>query len=247
MLSSFLYMFKENNFLKKFFMLFSFILISNFLINLSGLLEPLFGKSSIWYNVIYILGYILMFVPYGYSIELLKEYMQKKEDAKLLDMDIFNNFKAGFKVVISGMILLFFVSVLLIILIFLKRLIFAKFGISLSSVVLALVFLMFFVISFFMIGMCDRYVIKPNWLNFVNFRAVALLINQNVARYFKVYLLTALSFIVLAVLSVISALFLMEVGYIGFVLYNVVISIIWAYLTFVFAKLFSYAVDVEKI
>ena len=247
MIKSFSYMFKENNFLKKFFMLLAFILISNFLINLSGLLEPLFGKSSIWYNIVLIFGYIFMFVPYGYSIDLLKEYIQNKEDAKLLDMSIFNNFKSGFKVVVSGLILLVPVLVLFVILGLLNKLISAQFGISASSFVLTFIFLIFLIISFLMIGMCDRYVIKPNWLNFVNFKAVVTLINQDVAKYFKVYLLTALSFIVMGTISVISALLLMQAGILGFFIYNIIISILWTYLTFVFAKLFSYAVDVEKI
>ena len=247
MFTSFSYMFKESNFFKRFFMLFAFILIANFLINLSGLLQSLLGQSSIWYNVLLIFGYIFMFVPYGYSIELLREHMQKNDEAKLLDMNFFNNFKSGFKVVVSGLMLLVSVIILLVILGFLNRLLFAKFGILASSFVYTLVFLIFLIISFFMIGMCNRYVIKPSWLNFLNFKAAALLINHDVAKYFKVYLLTAFSFIILGIISVISALFLMQAGLIGFVLYILIISLLWTYLTFVFAKLFSYATDVEKI
>ena len=246
MIKSFSYMFKESNFLKRFFILLVFVLIANILINLSGLLESLLGNSSIWYNIVLIFGYLCMFVPYGYSIELLREHMQKKEDSKLLDINILNNFKSGFKVVVSGLILLVSVIAIFLILGFINRLLY-QYGIVASSFIHTLIFLIFLIISFFMIGMCDRYVVKPSWFNFVNFKAVVALINHDVAKYFKVYLLTALSFIVTGIISVISALFLMQAGLVGFVTYNIIISILWTYLTFVFAKLFSYAVDVDKI
>lgn len=247
MLKSFSYMFKDSGFLKKFSMLFGFVLVANILTNLSGILEPIFGGTSVWFNVIFILGYIFMFVPYGYSIDLLKSNMQNPEETDLLDMDIFRNFKDGFKVVVSGLILVLSLLILFFVLGFVIQMLSTKFGLIALSFVYALIFLIFFVISFFMIGMCCRYVIKPSWLNFVDFKSVINLINNNVAKYFKVYLMSALLFILLCVVSVMSALILTQKGLAGFVVYNIIISLAWAYLTLVFAKLFSFAVDVDKI
>ena len=247
MLNSFSYMFKENGFLKKFFILFAFVLAANFLINLSGLFEQLLGKSSLWYNTTLIFGYIFMFVPYGYSIALLKTNMTEKENATLLDVDIFESFKKGFKVVISGLILVLSVFIILTLLVLVSKLLYTKFGVLGSSFMYTVIFLIFLIISFLMIGLCCRYVIKPSWLNFVNLKAVLALINNDVAKYFKVYAVTAVLLIILGVLSAISAYFLTEMGFTGFVLYNVIISLMWSYLTLVFAKLFSFAVDVDKI
>ena len=247
MLKSFSYMFKDSNFLKKFFMLFAFVLTANFLTNLSGIMEPILGRISIWFNIVLIFGYIFMFVPYGYSIDLLKSNMQNPEGSNLLDMDVFQNFKDGFKVVLSSLVLILSVLFLFFILGLISRLLAAKFGIMASSFVYTFVFLIFLIISFLMIGMCCRYVIKPSWLNFVDFKSVINLINKNVAKYFKVFLMTAFLFILLGAVSVISALIFTEKGFIGFVLYNIIISLVWTYLTLVFAKLFSFAVEVDKI
>lgn len=247
MIKSFSYMFKDSNFLKKFFTLFAFVLTANFLTNLSGIMQPILGRASIWYNIVLIFGYILMFVPYGYSIELLKANMSNLEENNLLDMDIFKNFKDGLKVVLSSLILILSVFILFILFGLFSRLLAIKFGINVSSYIYTFIFLIFLIISFLMIGMCCRYVIKPSWLNFVDFKSVITLINKNVAKYFKVYLMTALLFIILGVLTVISALILTQKGFVGFIIYNIIISLAWTYLTLVFAKLFSFAVEVDKI
>ena len=247
MIKSFIYMFKDNDFVKRFFMLFAFVLSANFLTNLSGIMEPVLGRTSIWFNIVLVFGYIFMFVPYGYSIDLLKSNMLNENEDKLIEMNIFQNFKDGFKVVVSGLILVLSVFILFFALGLISRLLSAKFGIMISSFIYTLVFLVFLIVSFLMIGMCCRYVIKPSWLNFVNFKAVLTLINNDVAKYFKVYLLTALLFILLGTISVISVLIFTQKGFAGFVIYNIIISLTWTYLTLVFAKLFSFAVDVDKI
>ena len=247
MLKSFSYIFKDKAFLKHFFMLFLFVLTSNFLTNLSSVLDSVLGKFSIWYNIVLIAGYIVMFIPYGYSMELLKLNIKDKEGLNALDMDVFKNFKDGFKVVVSGLLLVVSVLILFIILGFISRLLSDKFGIMGTSFVFTFVFLIFLIISFLMIAMCCRYVVKPSWLNFLDLKSAGLLINNNVAQYFKVYALSALLIIMLCVITIFLTIVLTKIGFAGFVLYNILVSFIWTYLTFVFAKLFAYAVDVEKI
>ena len=247
MIKSFTYIFKEKAFLKHFFMLFLFVLVSNFITNISGVIGDNFGKLSVWYYLVLILGYVVMFIPYGYSMELLRLNLQNKDNSNCLDLDILKNFKDGFIVLISGLLLLICLFVLFVLLGFMSRLFFEKFGILGSSFVLIFVFLIFFIMSFIMIAMCCRYVIKPNWLNFLNFKAAINIINNNVVQYFKVYLLSIASMIVLAIITVFLSNHLTDLGFLGFLLYNLIVSLLWTYLTFVFAKLFAYAVDVEKI
>ena len=247
MIKSFSYMFKENEWWKKVLMLFAFVLASNFLTNLSGILRMIQDQNSVWYYIVLLLGYIIMFVPYGYSMALLKSNMQNKEEAVMPDMDFFQNFKDGFKVVISGMILLILLLVIFSLLLFINNKLVPAIGTVGFTVIFSLIFLIFFVISFLGISMCCRYVIKPNWLNFVNIKEACRLINNNVAKYFKVYLITAGLMIILATVTVLMVRLLTQIGFAGFVLYNILVSVLWTYLTFVMAKLFSFAVDVEKI
>jgi hypothetical protein len=162
-------------------------------------------------------------------------------------MDIFKCFKEGFKVVVSGMILI--LSVLLIIagLVFASNLFSQKFGDIGFSFIYTFVFLIFLVMSFLSIAMCCRYVVKPSWLNFVNFKAAFGIINNNVGKYFAVYVLTMVLAIIVAIISALFAVVLPQIGFAGFVLYNALISLLWSYIIFVLAKLFPNAVIYEKI
>ena len=247
MLKSLSYIFRDKAFFKHFFMLFIFVFTSNFLTNLSGVLDSVLGKYSIWYNIVLIAGYIVMFIPYGYSMELLKLNLKDKEGLNALEMNVFQNFKDGFRVVVSSSILVLSVLILFVILGFISKLLSDKFGIMGTSFVFTFVFLIFLIISFLMIAMCCRYVIKPSWLNFLDLKSAGLLINNNVAQYFKVYALSALLIIMLCVITIFLTIVLTKIGFSGFVLYNILVSLLWTYLTFVFAKLFAYAVDVDKI
>lgn len=247
MLKSFSYMFKAETFWKKFFLLFAFVLISNFFVNLAGVLAPLIGRQSLWYNICFALGYIVMFIPYGYSMDLLRTNLENKSESAFPSMDIFKCFKEGFKVVVSSMILI--ISVLLIIagLVFASKVLSHQFGNIGFSFIYTFVFLLFLVVSFLSIAMCCRYVVKPSWLNFVNFKASCDIINDNVGKYFGVYVLTAVLAILVAIVSVLCAFILPQIGFVGFVLYNVVISLLWSYVIFVLARLFASAVNYEKI
>ena len=105
----FTYMTNDINFSKKYLKLFVFILIANLLINSSDLFMPgLNHKTNLFlYYSILLLGFVTMFVPYGYSIELLKTVMNndKKTKIHLPSIDPKENFISGLNVVLAGSLL----------------------------------------------------------------------------------------------------------------------------------------------
>ena len=65
MLNSFVYMFKDKGFWKKYLALFGAVLFANLLLNFSGTFAPALngGKTSSWYYILYFAGFVAMFVP----------------------------------------------------------------------------------------------------------------------------------------------------------------------------------------
>lgn len=247
MLKSFIYMFKDTNFWKKYLSLFGVVLIANLLINWSGTLAPAIegDKASIWYYILFFTGLIVMFIPYGYSISALKTKLD--ETKELPSLDIVKNFVAGLKVFLSGLILLAVVLIFAFVLLVINSIITDLLGTQFGVVSNAILFLMLLIVAFFCIAMCCRYVVKPSYLNFLNFKAAAKLINSNVSKYFKSFVLTALSTAVIYLITFISVSYLTLIGYAGLVIYCIIVSLLWSYQIYLFAGLFSSAVDREKI
>lgn len=249
MLKSFSYMFKDNNFWKKYLSVFGFILIANFLINYSGTFSPELngGEISPWYYILFFAGFIFMFVPYGYSISALKITLEGNEAGELPYVNIVKNFMAGLKVVLAGLVLvipLLFVVYLLVML----NIILSKFlGGILSVMINVVLCFIFFWVLFSGIAMCCRYVKTPSYLNFVNFKAAAQLINCDVARYFKVFWLTILCTVIVYSITFLLVSVLTKIGYAGLVIYCILISLLWTYQIYLFAGLFSNAVIAEKV
>lgn len=248
MFESFKYMFSDRNFYKKYMFLLFFIIISNLLINWSSVYSPIYnhGKTSPLYYILLIIGFIIMFVPYGYSMSVLR-YTINKSDDSLPELNIFHNFLDGVKVVLSGFILIIALIIILFLFGKISMLFAGILGDVVSSVIVVLSLLMLFFISFFGISMCCRYVVKPSYLNFVNFKAAVEVINNNVKKYLKAYLKTLLLCILVYGISMIMAYYLTKVGYLGLVIYSVAVSVIWSYMIFVLANIFAKAVDTHKI
>ena len=249
MLNAFVYMFKDKNFLKKYLSLFGILLVANLLINWSGIYEPdLNGEAtSIWYYILFFAGFITMFIPYGFSISLLRAKIDNVSEDELPSVNIVKNFLAGLKVVISGSLLVIPAVLFTYLFYFLNNNLLPKFGNLVFVITCAILFLAFFIVSFFFISMCCRYVVKPSFLNFLNFKAAAQLINCNVSKYFKSCLLAALCTAVVYLIPVLFVSFLTMLGFIGLVIYCIIVSLLWAYHTYILAAIFSSAVETEKI
>ena len=249
MRDAFVYMFKDKGFAKKYMSLFGILLVANLLINWSGTLSPELnaGFTSIWYYILFFVGFITMFISYGYSISLLRAKIDDASVSELPSINIVKNFAAGFKVILSGSLLVVLTLLFMYSLYFLNNVLVKNIGSSVSIVSNTILFMAFFIISFFFISMCCRYVVKPSFLNFLNFKAAAQLINCNVSKYFKSFLMTALCTAIVYLISMLSVSVLVLFGYLGLVLYCVIVSLLWAYQIYVFAGLFSNAVISEKI
>lgn len=249
MLNSFTYMFKDKFFWKKYLLLYVFILIANFLMNSSSIFAPILnnGKTSCWYYILMFAGFVAMFIPYGYSITLLKLKLKDKSATDMPTLDIKENFMSGLKVVVSGTLLVLIVAAISFLTIALNITLSKLFGDFISTILNILLFLALLTIGFLGISMCCRYVIKPSYLNFINFKAATELINYNVPKYFKAFLLTLLSMIVVYTLALLPVKILTDLGYIGLIIYCIWVSILWSYQIFILAGLFENAVIAEKI
>ena len=221
------------------------VFISNLLINGSSLFAPEIkgGQTTIWYNILFFAGLIVMFIPYGYSISLLKSRLEDT-NAALPQVNLLSDFHAGLKVFISALLLLFLLSLAAIAIGFIN-VILSGLGSFVTVICNIIIFFMLLFVSFFGIAMCNRYVQKPSYLNFVNFKAAADIINRNTAKYFKAYLLAVFCTIIVYSVAMLSVIFLSKIGYLGLVIYCILVSVIWTYYMYVLAGIFEKAVAVE--
>lgn len=249
MFKSFIYMFKDKSYWKKYLLLLIPVLIANLLINWSGTFSPTLndGKSSPWYYILFFAGFIVMFIPYGYSINLLKSRLEKEPADELPSLNVTDNFISGAKVILAGIPLLLLMFLASFLIITINSIIPNILGGFISVLLNILMFLILLTTTFMGIAMCCRYVIKPSYLNFVNFKATAELINQDTVKYLKAALLTGFSLLIIYTLAMVAVTFLTALGYLGLAIYCVIVSILWTYQIFVLAGLFSNAVIAEKI
>lgn len=250
MFDSFKYMFSDKSFIKKYLLVLLFVFIANLFMNWSGVYAPSLnnGKFNILCYLLYIIGFVVMFVPFGYSIEVLRHTLSKDSGSELPNINVAQNFLAGLKVVLSGAVLILALFVVFYLIGFITPFFAAgTFGEVMSSVIYVLSLLILFFTSFFGIVMCCRYVIKPSYLNFVNFKAAIDIVEGNALQYLKSYIATVLLAVVVYGLSIIFVSYLVNIGYKGLVIYAFLVSVIWSYVIFVLAKIFAKAVDVDKI
>lgn len=125
MKKAFYYMFKDTETFKKTFILLLFIFASTLVINFSNILHefiPILSMhwqdsmfDSIWHWVFVILTFIsimLMFIPNGYALSLIKSLSNQEGNHVLPEIDIKQNFLKGLKVAVGfGLIYILFVVV----------------------------------------------------------------------------------------------------------------------------------------
>ncbi len=248
MLKAFVYMFKDKEFWKKYLPVFCFVVLANIFMNWAGIYAPILneGVKNPLYYILYIIGFVIMFVPYGYSISALDYAFKCEENINLPFIDIKHNFLNGLKVILSGALLIVLLSVIFLILGFIRNALSGTAGEVLSSIVTALSFLILFFTSFMGIAMCCNYVKKPNYFNFINFKSAINIANENLGKYFIVYLITLLTAIVTYVLSMVVVSYMVLLGYLGIVLYSLFVSVIWTYIIYVYAYLFARSVKASS-
>lgn len=114
MKQAFYYMFKDLEFLKKTYICYIFILISTLVSNYSNLLQPNPITGSNWlYVLLSFLTAIIMFVPQGYMLSLIKSVAMNDNTEFLPDMNLKSNFIQGLKISVAFGLLYFLIITLL--------------------------------------------------------------------------------------------------------------------------------------
>ena len=114
MKQAFYYMFKDLEFLKKTYICYIFILISTLISNYSNLLQPNPITGSNWlYVLLSFMTAIVMFVPQGYMLSLIKSIAMNDSIESLPDMNLKRNFIQGLKVSVAFGMLYFLIITLL--------------------------------------------------------------------------------------------------------------------------------------
>ncbi len=114
MKQAFYYMFKDLEFLKKTYICYIFILISTLISNYSNLLQPNPITGSNWlYVLLSFLTAIVMFVPQGYMLSLIKSIAMNDNTDCLPDMNLKSNFIQGLKISVAFGLLYFLIITLL--------------------------------------------------------------------------------------------------------------------------------------
>ena len=108
MKEAFYYMFKDNMIKQKALTYFGFIFIAQFLTQWADVYAPEVKGAipPIQYFVLFILGFIAMFIPTGYGVSCLKALIEQKENPVLPFVNIKNNFILGFKLTASFILLM---------------------------------------------------------------------------------------------------------------------------------------------
>lgn len=248
MLKSFSYMFRENDFWKKFLLIYVFVFIANILINFSSIFIRTYEDNFILIisNVIFFLGYIVLLVPYGYFVNALKDELCTNTDV-LRNINIISDFKAGFRFMLSLFILYIPLVLMFALFIILNGILFKGENSVVNYIGHVLSMLIFFVVTFIAVPMLRRYAEHRNFLSFVDFKSAINMIKNKEISYLKLYaVLLAISILIYFVSFVVFPAFLMA-DFLGLFIYALLLSGVWTYFVFVFIKLFACKPDIDKI
>ncbi|MBR1907788.1 DUF4013 domain-containing protein [bacterium] len=114
MKNAFNYMFRDTDFLKKTYVFFLFILFSVTVSNYANLLQPNSITGTNWYYVaLSFITAIVMFIPQGYILSLIKSAVHQEEICFLPNVDIKRNFIQGLKISVAFGLLYFLIIALL--------------------------------------------------------------------------------------------------------------------------------------
>lgn len=114
MKQAFYYMFKDLEFLKKTYLVYIFILVSTLISNYSNLIQPNPITGSNWlYLLLSFIAAIILFVPQGYVLALIKSIAMNDNTDRLPDVKLKENFIQGLKVSVAFGLLYFLIITLL--------------------------------------------------------------------------------------------------------------------------------------
>jgi len=247
MKKAFYYMFKDIDFLKKTYIFYLFILFSVVVSNYSNLLQPNPITGSNWYYVaLSFLTAIIMFIPQGYILSLIKSIVHQEENYFLPAVDMKRNFIQGLKVSVAFGLLYFLIVILVSILLTISIVAGVTTGVKTYFYITIFVILfVLFVLFYFFPVFTWMFAFKDNFLTYFRYILATKIFCIDFKRY-------VLYFVVIAVVMLVGALFTGKISnpvYMQnpmlFAGITIVDSLVMYYLMLVLAFLFAKSIKQE--
>ena len=245
MIKAFNYMFKEFDFKKNILPLWIMIFIAEFIINFAGLFSPyaLSGKLTPIFHIILLIGFLTTFIPCGYGMECLNNYLSANDSYKLAEINIKKNFIKGAKFMLSLGLLIISLFLIFIILGTINSL-FIKLNWSpLSYLMTTLSCLILLVTAFVFIASVCKFSKTDDILSFLKLPPLYNTVNENVGRYFIGFIIFAILMIFFCLIRVELLTLLIQRGFILMTLYSVLISMLSTYFALIFLYLFRESIN----
>ena len=249
MIKAFTYMFKDFDLKNDLLPLWLMIFIAEFIINFAGLFSPmaLFGNVTPLFYIILCIGFILTFIPCGYGMESLKNFLSAANKFQLAQINVSKNFIKGLKFMLA---LLFFGISLLTILLLLgvvNKLFLNLHLTPLSFITVSISCLVLIISVFLFIASVCRFAKSDDIFSFLKLPSLYKLIDANVGKYFIGFILFTVLMGIFCLIRVMLLSFLIQKGFFLMLIYSILISVISTYLALVFLYIFRKSVNPETI
>jgi len=249
MIKAFYYMFKEFDFKKDLLPLWTIIFIAEFVINFAGLFSPLamYGRVTLIFQILLLIGFITTFIPCGYGMDCLKNYLTSNNEHKLPEIDIKKNFIKGFKFMFSFGLLYLAMFIIFAVLSGINSLL-TKIHLSpLTFAVVTIACLMLIIASFLFIASTCTFAKKEDIFSFLRLPSLYNIINANVAKYFIGFVIFIVLMAFFYFIRIALIITLIQKGFILMTLYAFIMSIISTYFALIFLYLFKESVNPDLI
>mgnify|MGYP003571341866 CR=1 FL=1 len=249
MLKAFTYMFKDFDWKNDLLPLWIMIFIAEFVINFAGLFSPiaLSGKVTPIFYIILFLGFISTFVPCGYGMETLKNYLASSDRFQLPKIDVGKNFIKGLKFMLALFFLGIALTMILLILGIINK-IFINTNISaLSFLVVTLSCLVLIISVFLFLASVCKFAKTNDIFSFLRLSSLYKIINANVGKYFVGFVMFTVLIGIFCLIRAILLTYLIQRGFMLMLIYSLLISLISTYLALIFLYIFRHSVDPDLI
>ncbi len=200
MKKAFYYMFKDTDFLKKTYVFFIFLLMATLVSNYSNLLSPNpITGSNLYYIVLSCITAVLMFIPQGYILSIIKSATQQEEEYFIPAVDIKRNFIQGLKVSVAFGLLYFLIISLLSIMLTISIVAGMTTGVkTYFYITIAVILFVLFVLFCFFPVFTWMFAFKDNFLTYFRYILATKIFCVDFKRY-------VLHFIVIAAVIILTA------------------------------------------
>ena len=239
----FTYMFKMDNFLKNLGILYIYIFLAILFGTLAASYSPInmFGEVSPLFIIFLILAIFFIPLPLGYAIASIKNNVNNVN--QFPEMSIKKCYIDGIKILASLLILVALLVLIFFILGFVNGFFIHKNWTPLSFTVASFSILILIVASFFLMASFYNFSKTGNILSFVKFPTIVNLINKNVNKYCKYFIL----FFLLTAFTLFIKSFLFYsfnfLGFLGLFFYTTLLSFCYLYVGLISTKIIANSIE----